>query len=62
MNKVLRCLSMLFVSLFISFSAHSQNSEWENYTSGREVTALVEEGNYIWVGTSGGGLIKIDKD
>ncbi|MCL5990502.1 MAG: hypothetical protein M1419_00155 [Bacteroidetes bacterium] len=32
-----------------------------NYTSGNYVLSMEEEGNYLWVGTYNGGLIKLNK-
>ena len=34
--------------------------EWLQYTSGTQITALVDDGNYLWVG-SYGGLTRLDK-
>ncbi len=52
----------LFICFFlITFlNIYSQNPEWINYTCGKDITSLAEEGNYLWVGTEG-GLVKIDK-
>ena len=52
--------------IFLSFCLFSisviyaQNLEWMNYTYSTNITALEEEGDYIWVGTNG-GLAKINK-
>ena len=35
-------------------------TSWINYTSGTEVTAIIDDGNYLWVG-SYGGLTRVDK-
>jgi ligand-binding sensor domain-containing protein len=61
MKKVLFYFVEFFLVLLIYSPAYSQNPGWINYTSGKWVTALAEENNYIWVGTSG-GLVKIDKN
>jgi uncharacterized repeat protein (TIGR01451 family) len=37
-----------------------QDKGWINYTSSSEITALVDDGNYLWVG-SYGGLTKLNK-
>ena len=52
-------VSLTIFSFFINF-ALSQNPEWINFTAGNYVGAIAVEGNYIWVGTSG-GLVKIDR-
>ena len=50
---------LLFFCILVSISAvYSQNPEWINYTCGKDVRSLAEEGDYIWVGTYG-GLVKI---
>ncbi len=54
-------LYFLLAFLFcISITSFAQNPEWINYTNGDRVQALAEEGNDIWVGTSG-GLVQLDK-
>jgi ligand-binding sensor domain-containing protein len=37
------------------------SQEWIVFTSGRYIQCLVEEGEYLWVGTDGGGLVKLNK-
>ncbi len=39
----------------------AQNPQWLNYTNGDNINALAEDGNNMWVGTSNGGLVKLDK-
>src|SRR3972149_3911388 len=56
MKKKLTILIMI-----ICYSLSAQTPEWMNYTGGDQIMALAEEGNYIWVGTFGGGLIKLNK-
>jgi ligand-binding sensor domain-containing protein len=41
-------------------STASTSVTWTDYTSRTEVTALIDDGNYLWVG-SYGGLTKLDK-
>ena len=55
----LTTLYSIIFSTFLSVS-FAQNPEWINYTEGNYVSALIEDGNYIWAGTNG-GLVKIDK-
>jgi len=38
----------------------SQNPEWVNFIDSKDIRALAEEGDYIWIGTSG-GLCKFHK-
>ena len=53
----------LLLAALISLAGfvNAQNPIWKNYTSGNSINSLAEEGNYIWVGTLSGGLVKIDK-
>ena len=55
----------LFLLLSIWFglgsTVLSQNPEWINYTNGQIVNSIVNEGDYIWVGTTG-GLVKLNKE
>ncbi len=46
---------LLCLLLFAIISYHfATNPKWFNYTSGDEIMALAEEGDYLWVGTFGG--------
>lgn len=54
-------LRLIVTSLFIHSLSYSQNPEWINYTNGNYIPCLTEEGDYIWVGTSG-GLVKLNKN
>lgn len=36
------------------------DESWIQYTDGEDITVLVEDGNYLWVGTTG-GLVQLDK-
>ncbi len=52
----------LFIALIqvLISTGLTQDPEWINYNYGGAVTALAEEGDYMWVGTTG-GLVKIDQ-
>jgi len=57
-------ISLVLILLVYSL-AYPQKLEWLSYTSGNYVSgiyvsALKEEGNFIWAGTTN-GLVKIDK-
>ena len=58
--KTIQYLFLTVFSFSLVFPVFSQNQDWIVYTSGNEVYSLAEEGNYIWVGTSG-GLTRLDK-
>ena len=58
--KTIQRLLFLIISLKFVLPIFSQNPEWISYTNGDEVYSLAEEGNDIWVGTTG-GLVQLDK-
>ncbi|MCX7762036.1 MAG: hypothetical protein N2252_04250 [Candidatus Kryptonium sp.] len=56
-------VSILLLLIFLFYSSipsSSQNPEWINFTYGNNVLAIAFEGNYVWVGTTG-GLVRLDK-
>ena len=58
--KKITLLSIVLISM--AGFTNAQNPQWINYTyGGHIITTLAGEGNNVWIGTSGGGLIKIDK-
>jgi len=63
-NKI-TSLNHLFISfLLFLISAdliYSQTQEWIGFTNGKNIWCLADEGQYLWVGTYGGGLIKLNK-
>jgi hypothetical protein len=54
----LKKLTFTFFFILKTF-LFSQNPEWINFTSGKEVQSFEREGNFIWVGTTS-GLVKIN--
>jgi ligand-binding sensor domain-containing protein len=63
-NKI-TSLNHLFISfLLILISAdliQSQTQEWIGFTSGKIIFSLADEGQYLWVGKAGSGLVKLNK-
>ena len=55
-----KLIFLLITILSITFSTNAQDPQWLNYTNGDCITALAEEGNNMWIGTTG-GLVKLDK-
>jgi len=51
-------LVLIFISTNFLFS---QTQEWIRFTSGKDISCLAEEGEYLWVGTAGGWLVKLNK-
>ena len=46
---------LLWITIFITKSIFSQNVEWTHYTyEGNQILALKSDGDFMWVGTSGG--------
>jgi hypothetical protein len=56
--KAIISLALIFISTNFLLS---QTQEWVVYTSGRYIFCLADEGQYLWVGTGGGGLVKLNK-
>jgi ligand-binding sensor domain-containing protein len=52
--------NLVAVFLFCIQSVIAQNPLWMNFTNGDMITDMAENGNILWVGTSG-GLVKYDK-
>ena len=54
----------LFIALLIAlatFTAHAQLTEWRNISSKNFVMKIIHDQNFLYVGTKGGGIVKIDK-
>jgi Predicted periplasmic ligand-binding sensor domain len=51
-------LVLIFISTYLSLS---QTQEWIGFTNWKNISCLVEEGEYLWVGTAHGGLVKLNK-
>ena len=50
----------ILILSFLTTPLLAQYEDWVNYTNGDKVWVIVEDGNYIWIGTEG-GLVKINK-
>jgi ligand-binding sensor domain-containing protein len=59
-HRIKPFISLIFVLIVINPSL-SQTQEWIGFTSGKNINCLADEGQYLWVGTGGGGLIKLNK-
>jgi ligand-binding sensor domain-containing protein len=51
-------LALIFISTNFLFS---QTQEWIVYTNGKYINCLADEGEYLWIGTEHGGLVKLNK-
>jgi ligand-binding sensor domain-containing protein len=59
-HRIKPFISLIFVLIVINPSL-SQTQEWIGFTSGKNIWCLSEEAEYLWVGTIGGGLVKLNK-
>jgi ligand-binding sensor domain-containing protein len=59
-HRIKAIISLIFVLIVINPSL-SQTQEWIVFTSGKYIRCLADEGQYLWVGTYGGGLVKLNK-
>lgn len=59
MKKSIIVVLLLFVTAITS--AQHVLSDWQNITSKNFVSRIIHDQNYLYVGTMGGGLIKINK-
>ncbi len=44
-----------------AFTAHAQLNDWQNISSNNFVMKIIHDQNFLYVGTKGGGIVKIDK-
>lgn len=58
--KVKTIVGFLFLWLILATTLSSQNNEWVNYTYGKEVLAVTGDGTDRWIGTSQGGMEKLN--
>lgn len=58
-NKIFTVLFFLFSILNINKSL-SQTQEWVGYSNGMFILLLGIEGSFLWIGTVGGGIVKLD--
>ena len=57
MKKII--LNTLF--FLVAFTAQAQLTDWQNISSKNFVMKIIHDQNFLYVGTKGGGLVKIDK-
>jgi sugar lactone lactonase YvrE len=58
-TKPIVLLALIFI--LVNFTL-TQNKEWTIFTFGyKEITCFAEENEFIWLGTDGGGVIKLNK-
>lgn len=52
---------LLSAFVFFFFSLSAQNPKWITYTNTDDVNMLANEGNILWVGTTG-GIVRLEKN
>jgi hypothetical protein len=60
-NHRIKAFILLVFVLIVINPSPSQTQEWIVFTSGKYIRCLADEGQYLWVGTWGGGLVKLNK-
>jgi hypothetical protein len=58
MTRIKSIISLILITTFFSVSF---SQEWSVYLAGKQINCLADEGQYLWVGTAGGGLVKLNK-
>ena len=59
-NVFYLCIGMI-LNLFVSSYVFSQTKDWTYYTSQVQIQVTADEGDYLWFGSCGGGLTKLNK-
>jgi ligand-binding sensor domain-containing protein len=60
-SRIFAIISLIFI-IISTDSLLSQTQEWIVYNAnGKDINCLAQEGNYLWIGTDCGGLVKINK-
>jgi ligand-binding sensor domain-containing protein len=60
-NHRIKVIILLIFALILINPSLSQNQEWIIFTSGKFISCFADEGDYLWVGTHVGGLVKLNK-
>jgi ligand-binding sensor domain-containing protein len=60
MTRIKSIISLILILITTVFSV-SFSQEWSVYLAGKQINCLADEGGYIWVGTDGDGLVKLNK-
>ena len=55
-----RLSNLIVILLLIALSAHAQLTDWRNISSKNFVMKIIHDQNLLYVGTKGGGIVKID--
>ena len=59
MNK--KTIFTVLLAIVVALTANAQLTGWQNLTNKNFVSRIIHDENYLYVGTKGGGIIKIDK-
>ena len=64
LNKNENDMKKIILSLIIilaTVTAHAQLTDWQNFSSNNFVMKIIHDQDFLYVGTKGGGIVKIDK-
>jgi hypothetical protein len=59
MTRIKSFISLILIFISANF-LFSQTKGWIGFTSGKYILSIADDGNYLWVGTTG-GLVKLNK-
>jgi ligand-binding sensor domain-containing protein len=60
MTRIKSIISLILILITTVFSV-SFSQEWSVFLARKQINCLADEGQYLWVGTAGGGLVKLNK-
>ena len=60
MKTVFSSLFVIAIFVLLYNNSNAQKPKWLNFTNSENITCLLEDGNELWVGTTG-GLVKVNK-
>ena len=58
MTRIKSIISLILITTLFSVSF---SQEWSVFLAGKQINCLADEGEYIWIGTDGDGLVKLNK-
>jgi hypothetical protein len=60
MTRIKSIISLILILITTVFSV-SFSQEWSVFLAGKQINCLADEEGYIWIGTDGDGLVKLNK-
>ena len=59
MNK--KAIITILLAIVVALTANAQLTDWQHLTNKNFVSRIIHDENYLYVGTKGEGIVKIDK-